>query len=79
MDQFIYETKFSDDVCDGIIDFYNTSDQFQKHSGQISGGGKDAAKSEKDSIDLSIPWHFIEFDQRLDAYFNFLHLSLIHI
>ena len=77
MDQFIYETKFTDDICDGIIDFYNTSDQFQKHSGQISGGGKDAAKSEKDSIDLSIPWHFIEFDQRLDAYFNFLHQAFV--
>ena len=36
MDQFIYETKYPDDVCDGIIDFYNTSDQFKKHPGQIS-------------------------------------------
>ena len=62
MDKFIYETKFPVDVCDGIIDFYNTSDQFQKHPGQIS-NREDTAKSDKDSIDLSIPWHFIEFDQ----------------
>ena len=75
-DKFIYETKFTDDVCDGIIDFYNTSDQFQKHPGQIS-NREDTTKSDKDSIDLSIPWHFIEFDQRLDAYFNFLHQSFV--
>ena len=76
MDQFIYETKYPDDVCDGIIDFYNTSDQFKKHPGQIS-NREDTATSDKDSIDLSIPWHFIEFDQRLDAYFNFLHQSFV--
>ena len=72
MDKFIYETKFTNDICDGLIDFYNTSEQFQKHEGQIS-NSKVNSKSQKESLDMSIPMQYIEFDKRLVKYFDNLH------
>ncbi len=76
MDQFIYETTFPKDICDGLIDFYNTDGEFKKHPGQIS-NNEDTKSDDKESIDLSIPVGYVEFDQRLDVYFNFLHQSFI--
>ena len=76
MDKFIYETKFPKDVCDGIIDYYNNDETFQKHPGQIS-NRQDTTKSDKDSIDLSIPMQYADFDDRLDAYFRLLHQSFV--
>ena len=76
MDQFIYETKFPKDVCDGIIDYYNNDETFQKHPGQIS-NRQDTTKSDKDSIDLSIPMQYADFDDRLDAYFRLLHQTFV--
>ena len=76
MDKFIYETKFPKDVCDGIIDYYNNDETFQKHPGQIS-NRQDTTKSDKDSIDLSIPMQYADFDDRLDAYFRLLHQTFV--
>ena len=76
MDKFIYETKFPKDVCDGIIDYYNNDETFQKHPGQIS-NRQDTTKSDKESIDLSIPMQYADFDDRLDAYFRLLHQSFV--
>ena len=76
MDKFIYETKFPKDVCDGIIDYYNIDETFQKHPGQIS-NRQDTTKSDKDSIDLSIPMQYADFDDRLDAYFRLLHQTFV--
>ena len=75
MDKFIYESTISDEICDGLIDFYNTSDQFQKHAGQIS--NRKAESNDKESTDLSIPVNFVEFDKRLDAYFECLHQKFV--
>ena len=75
MDKFIYESTISDEICDGLIDFYNTSDQFQKHAGQIS--NRKAESNDKESTDLSIPVNFVEFDKRLDAYFESLHQKFV--
>ena len=76
MDKFIYETKFPKDVCDGIIDYYNNDETFQKHPGQIS-NRQDTTKSDKESIDLSIPMQYADFDDRLDAYFRLLHQTFV--
>ncbi len=76
MDKFIYETKFTKDICDGLIDFYNTSDQFQKHEGQIS-NRKVNSKNQKESLDMSIPMQYIDFDTRLENYFSSLHQTFI--
>ena len=75
-DKCIYETKFPKDVCDGLIDFYNTDEEFVKLPGQIS-NREDTKSDDKESMDLSIPMGYVEFDQRLDAYFNFLHQSFV--
>ena len=75
-DKFIYETNFPKDVCDGLIDFYNTDEEFVKHPGQIS-NREDTKSDDKESMDLSIPVGYVEFDQRLDVYFNFLHQSFV--
>ena len=76
MDKFIYETKFSDDVCDGIIDYYNTDETFEKHPGQVS-NREDTTNDTKESMDLSIPMQYADFDDRLDAYFRLLHQSFV--
>ena len=73
---FIYESTIPLDVCDQLIDFYHTSEEFEKRSGQISniaGSNPD----HKESIDLSIPINYAKFDQRLDNYFVLLHQSFL--
>ena len=47
-----------------------------KHPGQIS-NREDTKSDDKESMDLSIPVGYVEFDQRLDVYFNFLHQSFV--
>ena len=76
MDKFIYETKFPKDVCDGIIDYYNTDETFEKHPGQVS-NREDTTNDTKESMDLSIPMQYADFDDRLDAYFRLLHQSFV--
>ncbi len=76
MDKFIYETKFPKDVCDGIIDYYNTDETFEKHPGQVS-NREDTTCDTKESMDLSIPMQYADFDDRLDAYFRLLHQSFV--
>ncbi len=76
MDKFIYETKFPKDVCDGIIDYYNTDETFEKHPGQVS-NREDTTNDTKESMDLSIPMQYADFDDRLDAYFRLLHQAFV--
>ena len=76
MDKFIYETKFPKDVCDGIIDYYNTDETFEKHPGQVS-NREDTTNDTKESMDLSIPMQYADFDDRLDAYFRLLHQTFV--
>ena len=52
MDKFIYETKFPKDVCDGIIDYYNTDETFEKHPGQVS-NREDTTNDTKESMAVS--------------------------
>jgi hypothetical protein len=49
---FIGGGKISPEVCDGVIDFFNTCDYLDKEPGH-HGNGID--KDIKDSIDLTVP------------------------
>lgn len=75
-DKFMYETTIPLHICEGLIDFYETTDEFTTHAGQISNRA-DTSAEDKESWDMSIPVHYAEFDSRLDNYFSYLHRAFL--
>ena len=64
---FIGGAKIDHEIVDGVVDFWNTCDYFEKEEGQT---GKGIDKSMKDSLDLTIPRYLK--DKRITAYIDAL-------
>ena len=62
---FIAGAKIPEEVCDGLVDFYNTCDYLLREPGSC-GHGVD--KKIKDSIDMTIPVHLK--DKRVQDYLD---------
>jgi len=65
---FIGGGKIPTEICDGVVDFYNTCDYLDKEQGECGGHGID--KDIKDSVDLTIP-RYIK-DKRITDYIEHL-------
>ena len=67
---FIAGAKIPEEVCDNLVDFYNTCDYLLREPGSC-GHGVD--KKIKDSIDMTIPVHLK--DKRVQDYLCLLYTS----